>query len=117
MIIHEKKYVTHAECNNATSFPFNDTLLQTLTVVTLVLPEMANVFLPSVHSTLAEESTHVLQATHSWDQTVLPASLMDNGVGVYLSALVYVQMKLIPTWQYKMKLCIVLQSYFVIRFS
>ena len=29
-------------------------LLQTLTVVTLVLPEMVNAFLPSVHSTPAE---------------------------------------------------------------
>ena len=43
---------------------------------------------PSVQSTPVKWDTVVLQDTHCKDQTEGPASLMESGVEVYLSALV-----------------------------
>ena len=63
-------------------------LLQTLTVVFLILPKTVNCGVTSIQSTPAKQPTCVIQATHSRDRAVEPASLLEIGVGVYLSALV-----------------------------
>ena len=82
-------------------------LLQTLTVVFLILPKMVNCGVTSIHSTPAKQPTCVVQATHSRDRAVEPASLMESGVGVYLSALVCSQkVNSYMYWQYNVKLCI-----------
>ena len=88
------------------SYSMSHLFLQTLTVVILVLPKMVNWWVQSVHSTPAKQPTCVVQATHSRDRAVEPASLMEIGVGVYLSALVrWKEINFYVYWQYKMKLC------------
>ena len=73
------------------AYSMSHLLLQTLTVDFLMLPKMVNWGVTSIHSTPAKQPTCVIQATHSRDRAVEPASLMEIGVGVYLSALVSLQ--------------------------
>ena len=56
---------------------------------------------PSVQSTPVKWNTNVLQDTHYKDQTEGPASPMESGVEVYLSAIVgSLEIKLFPVTNY-----------------